>query len=133
MGQGRAWTLCEDSLVKYYSGTAEYRTAFNVEGDVPSSCKLDLGDVSVMARVNLNGEDLGILWVAPWTVDISGKLRQGENTLSIEVVNLWQNRMVGDLRGEPGKRRTYTTWNHYTAEDPLLKSGLLGPVRVVAQ
>lgn len=127
------WTLCEDPLVKYYSGTAEYRTAFNVEGDVPSSCKLDLGDVSVMARVNLNGEDLGILWVAPWTVDISGKLRQGENTLSIEVVNLWQNRMVGDLRGEPGKRRTYTTWNHYTAEDPLLKSGLLGPVRVVAQ
>ena len=90
-------------------------------------------EVDLRNLENLNGEDLGILWVAPWTVDISGKLRQGENTLSIEVVNLWQNRMVGDLRGEPGKRRTYTTWNHYTAEDPLLKSGLLGPVRVVAQ
>ncbi|MGN0201866.1 MAG: glycosyl hydrolase [Candidatus Cryptobacteroides sp.] len=126
------WTLCEDPLVKYYSGTARYRTVFNFEGEVPENCRLDLGDVSVMARVWLNGEDLGIVWVAPWTVDISGVLTQGSNELCIEVVNLWQNRMVGDLRGEAGKRRTYTTWNHYRAEDPLLKSGLTGPVRVLA-
>lgn len=126
------WTLCGDPLVKYYSGTAEYRTTFTIEGEVPSGCRLDLGDVSVMAHVRLNGEDLGIVWVAPWTVDVSGALRQGTNELSIEVVNLWQNRLVGDLRGEPGKRRTYTTWNHYTAEDPILPSGLHGPVRIVS-
>jgi len=29
-------------------------------------------------------------------------------------------------------RRTFATWRHYQANDSLLPSGLLGPVRVLA-
>jgi hypothetical protein len=31
----------------------------------------------------------------------------------------------------PGKRVAFTTWKHYAADDPLLESGLLGPVRLL--
>jgi hypothetical protein len=37
------------------------------------------------------------------------------------------------VEGKPrpaGKRITFTTWKHYRRGDPLLASGLLGPVRV---
>ncbi len=30
----------------------------------------------------------------------------------------------------PGGRVTFTTWRHYTADSPLLESGLIGPVRL---
>ena len=126
------WRESTDPLVKYYSGTAVYESSFNLE-EVPDSPVISLGNVAVMAHVWLNGNDLGITWVAPWELDAGNALKQGENTLRIEVVNLWQNRLIGDLRGEPGKHRTYTTWSHYTSEDPLLESGLLGPVCILGR
>ena len=49
-----------------------------------------------MARVKLNGNDLGVLWKAPYRVEIGQFAKAGENTLEIEVTNLWINRMIGD-------------------------------------
>ena len=40
-----------------------------------------------MARVQLNGKDLGILWKPPYRVDVTDSLKAGENTLKIAVVN----------------------------------------------
>ena len=41
------------------------------------------------------------------------------------------------LRGadplRPPVRHTFATWKHYTAESPLLPSGLLGPVRLTQE
>ena len=48
------------------------------------------------AVVRLNGKDLGILWKAPYRVDIFGAVKNGENVLEVKVVNLWVNRMIGD-------------------------------------
>ena len=125
------WTESEDPLVKYYSGTAVYRTSFDFEAACPEDAVIDLGDVAVMARVRLNGTDLGITWVSPFRLDASGALHQGRNELEIEVVNLWQNRLVGDERGEPCVTHTFTTRRHYGPDSPILKSGLLGPVRIL--
>jgi hypothetical protein len=116
---------------------------------------LDLGRVAVMAEVKLNGKELGILWKPPYTVDITKAARAGANELEVRVVNLWPNRLIGDeqlpedsehnapgglkkwpswlLEGKPSPtgRLTFATWKHWNKDDPLLESGLLGPVRLI--
>ena len=126
------WTSSEDPLVKYYSGKAVYRISFNYDGELPGQSRIDLGDVAVMARVKLNGTDCGIAWVSPFRLEVSHALKQGTNDLEVEVANLWVNRLIGDASGAPGVTPTFSTFRPYSAEDPLLKSGLLGPVKILA-
>ena len=128
------WTDQSDLKIKYYSGTATYRKTF----DFPqvSSFKspvlnlyLSLGVVHNLAQVRLNGQDLGVVWCAPWRVDISKAIRAGSNDLEIDVVNLWPNRLIGDGKMPPEKRLTQTNIDtFYKGQHKLLPSGLLGPV-----
>ena len=93
---------------------------------------MNLGRVLEMARVILNGKDLGVVWCAPWQVDISDALNEGENILEIEVANLWPNRLTGDAALPVKDRLTWTIEEHpYKFEDELLPSGLIGPVTLV--
>ena len=57
---------------------------------------LDLGTVRNLARVRLNNQDLGVVWCAPWRVEISPVVKPAGNTLAITVVNTWANRLIGD-------------------------------------
>ena len=142
------WSKHTDPGIKYYSGTAVYRQKFDLP-DAKQRIYLDLGRVKNMARIRINGHDLGVVWTAPWSVDITGKTRTKGNQLEIEVVNLWTNRLIGDEQmpddgikigqwpdwlqdGKPRNngRYTFTTFKHYTKESPLLESGLLGPVTI---
>ena len=111
---------------------------------------LDLGIVHDLARVRLNGKDLGVVWCAPWQVDITAALKTGDNQLEIEVANRWINRLVGDqqpadaqvrtvqfssglLEGKEYKTGRYTFETRslkkpFNKDAPLLPSGLIGPV-----
>lgn len=92
---------------------------------------LDLGDVKNLAAVTVNGHALGVVWHAPFRVDLTAALQPGENKLEIQVVNAWVNRMIGDE--QPGATKyTFADVKPYNANSPLLPSGLLGPVRLVA-
>ena len=124
------WTQNADQGIKYYSGTATYTKTFDLPVGLSKGDKLilNLGEVHDLARVKLNGKDLGVLWTAPWSVDISSALKKG-NKLEIEVVNRWPNRLIGDEQ-KTGKHYTYTTYNPYKKDSPLIKSGLLGPVTI---
>ncbi|MBN2024569.1 MAG: discoidin domain-containing protein [Pirellulales bacterium] len=124
------WTARPEEGIKFYSGTATYRNAFDLP-DPPAGAGprrfLDLGKVNHVARVRLNGKDLGVLWTAPWRVDVTDAIKAKGNRLEIEVVNTWLNRLVGDAHLPPEKRLAKTN-ARYPVGQPLLPSGLLGPV-----
>ena len=154
-----SYTTSEDPGIRHFSGTATYTKTIEVPAALVAAgtvlC-LDLGTVREMARVRLNGRDLGLLWRAPFRADVTGAVRAGSNELQLEVTNLWMNRIIGDeqlppdcewsgsalkawprwlLEGGPRPetgRVTFTTWRHYTAESPLPEAGLLGPVMLRA-
>jgi hypothetical protein len=85
--------------------------------------------VKYVAQVRLNGKDLGALWTKPFRVEITNAVKPSGNLLEIDVVNLWPNRLIGDAALPPERRFTRTNIS-YKKDDPLLESGLLGPVRL---
>lgn len=91
------WTTHTDPAIRYFSGTASYHKRFNVPQAAMRARELDLGVVNHLARLNLNGKDLGVVWTAPWSAAIpAGLLKEKDNELVIEVTNVWANRLIGD-------------------------------------
>ena len=93
------WTEHSDPGIKYYSGKAVYRTTFKLDHDPAGKpLAIELGQVKDVgiARVRLNGTDLGVVWRPPFRVDVSKAVKPGENKLEVEVVNSWRNRLIGD-------------------------------------
>jgi hypothetical protein len=128
-----SWTVNSDVGIKYFSGTASYDNTFEVPAswlDGGQSLEIDLGDVRSLAEVIVNGMSAGIVWKRPFRTDITKLLHAGANRLTLRVTNLWPNRLIGDK--QPGAPSiAVTTLNPYTADSSLLRSGLLGPVRIV--
>jgi hypothetical protein len=144
------WTHRPEPGIKYYSGIATYRQHFTMAPTQKAThYYLDLGKIHDLARITLNGQDLGTVWTAPYSVDITEAIKQGDNQLQIEVANRWPNRLIGDQRlpddgitndqwpqwlqegkPRPGTRFTFTTYNPYQKDSPLLPSGLIGPVTI---
>lgn len=123
------WSQHPDPGIRFYSGKGRYvKTLVGTGTYEEQPLWIDLGrvaDVGV-ARVRLNGRDLGILWTPPYRIALEG-MKAGDNVLEVEVVNSWRNRLVGD-RGLPEDKR-YTRTNIAIRDDwELLESGLLGPV-----
>jgi len=158
------WTNRKET--KYFSGVATYATTFDVPRNVLSKVTgktgsritvwLNLGTVNDMARVRMNGQDLGVLWTSPWQVNLRSVLKPAGNVLEVSVANRWRNRLVGDeglpddaefgTNGgilkwpgwlqereprPPTGRFSFATWRHFSADTPLLPSGLLGPVKIL--
>ena len=147
--------------LRYFSGTATYRTTFSYlhNSIFPhfhnSTFTLTLGDVPTgLAHVFVNGVDCGVAWCAPWEVDVSRAIREGENEIEIRYTNNWYNRLVGDCFLKPEERVTRSTLRYWTkpresldpkrpwflkptvysgpsVSDRLQPSGLLGPVKLV--
>lgn len=131
-----SWTNNKNKGIKYFSGTTAYHKSINVPKQwlvKGNGIWLDLGQVKNLAEVMVNGKSMGIVWKKPFVVDVSSALRMGKNKLEVRVTNLWVNRMIGDAQPDAAKKFTYITWDFYNAQSPLLPSGLLGPVKLIAQ
>jgi hypothetical protein len=126
--------------------------------DNDTKAVLDLGTVHIVAEVKINGNRVAVSWMPPFKMDITKYLKAGSNQLEIAVTNQWSNRLIGDERypandggyklegyrpkgkmpqwyinNEPrpaGKRTTFTTASFYKKDDPLMPSGLIGPVKI---
>jgi hypothetical protein len=152
-----SWTERPEPGVKYFSGIATYSKTIPVSTELLVAGKrifLDLGRVQAMAQVKLNGRELGTLWKPPFRLEVTGALKPGDNELEVRVVNLWVNRMIGDEqlpedsernpngtlkewpqwiqegKPSPSGRFTFTSWRLWKKDEPLLESGLLGPVKL---
>lgn len=126
------WSSHPDPNIKHYSGTAVYQTRFILTDD-PAGHRtvLALGEAGIMARVVINGKDAGTAWTTPWEVNITDQVKAGENTLEIHVTNTWNNRLLGDMALPVGQRQTHLSESHFLKPgDPLLPSGLMGPVTI---
>ncbi|MGF7149638.1 hypothetical protein FHS96_003289 [Sphingomonas zeicaulis] len=120
-------TDSKDPAVRYYSGRVSYRRTLKLSALPKGSAWLDLGAVGDMARVIVNGKDLGVTWTQPARVDILKALKRGENSIEIITANYFQNRLIGDR--QPGaKPQTFAPITVYAAGDVLRPAGLIGPV-----
>ena len=152
-----SWTDAKDEAIQHFSGTASYKKEFMLSDELLQSNKkivIDLGSVFVIAEVIVNGKNAGVLWKAPFRVNIDEFVQKGKNALEVKVTNLWTNRLIGDEKlpldyprngkrakplpswllsetERPSRRTTFASWNHYNKNDDLLTSGLLGPVKLI--
>ncbi|KAA6461924.1 glycoside hydrolase [Acidobacteria bacterium AB60] len=130
-----SWSDNQETGVKYFSGTGTYTKSLTAPAawfTKGSQIWIDLGDVKNLAEVSVNGTPVGIVWHAPYRVNLTPALKPGENQLSLKVTNAWVNRLIGDE--QPGATRiTFADVKPYKASSKLLPSGLLGPVTIYSQ
>ncbi|MGV8091769.1 MAG: glycosyl hydrolase [Mangrovibacterium sp.] len=128
-----SWTTHADEGIRYFSGTASYQKQFHMEKASLGKDKihyLHIDDVKYLAEVFVNGKNTGILWKAPYRLDITQALKEGLNHIEIKVTNLWPNRLIGDEKLSPNERYTFASYKYYKPDSPLPESGLLGQVAI---
>jgi hypothetical protein len=151
----QSWTESDQEGIRSFSGIATYRKTFELPDSLASQDRLflQLGDLAEIAEVTLNGKRLGLAWLPPYRIEISGAARAGTNELGIRVANLWANRLNADSLLPESRRFTRSnlvriqtdptsdsnfgrvprgkTRPVYTQMPPLMRSGLFGPVQVI--
>ncbi len=127
------WSKQDDPEIRFYSGKASYKNSFRLDS-IPKGKRILLktGEITAMAKCYINEQYVGGIWTPPYQIDITDYLHSGDNKLQIDVVNTWQNRLIGEAGMPEEKRRTWTPIQPWQASDPLQKAGLSGPVKVEA-
>jgi len=143
-----------DLGIRYFSGIATYTRDLTLARRDLAPARLvwlDLGQVNDLAEVWVNGQLAGTAWKPPYRVNISSLAKPGRNRLEIRAVNLWVNRLIGDV--QPGNTTKITLTQAdgkisantppaeaanqlrmpYAPDAPLRPSGLIGPVTVLVE
>jgi hypothetical protein len=132
-----SWTNLMNENARKNTGTARYSITFHIDNLSADEYWLCLGDVRESARVLVNNMQVDTLVAVPFKTTVGKYLKEGENTLEIEVTNLPANRIADyDRRGivwrifhdinivDVNYQKTlYDKWG-------VVPSGLLGPVMI---
>ncbi len=139
MESPKSWTELGDQLLNETMATGVYKNTFRMGKIQPGSAFiLDLGDVRETAHVIVNGKDCGTLFSVPYRIDITQYLREGDNTLEVEVCNLPANRIAA-LDRQGVQWRKFKEINvvdlnykrdHYNSWAPV-PSGLCSDVKII--
>jgi hypothetical protein len=128
-----SWSGINNDGIKYYSGSATYEKNFTVGNEAMaqgSKAFAVFNSVKEMMRVSVNGNDCGIVWLPPYRADITPYLKAGQNTITVQVINTWNNRIVGDLKNPSNKYSNTNLKSKFKANGPLLISGLIGKAEI---
>ena len=125
----RSWSQNEDERIRYYSGAARYSNTFTLDAKPSGKVYINLGKACSMAKVKINGQYAGGVWTYPYRVNITDAVKAGENSVEIEVVNNWINRIIGDSMLPENERAVNYSIDSWISKD-LRDSGLLGPVSI---
>lgn len=118
----------ENDQLKFKSGTGIYTASFKVDKLVPGKkYMIDLGKVYYTANVIVNGKNVGKRLFAPYSLDLTKSLKEGENKIQVQVTTTRLNGFIGEAKkGNP----------HYAQfknkEKTITPAGLVGPVRIVS-
>lgn len=155
-----SWT--DDEKTRYFSGVATYEKTVNVPESLLQNglvVQLDFGQGKAIAEepyrpprgpgmqaaldapireaavVYINDRKAGSIWCAPFSVDVTGFLRRGENKIRIVVANTAINYMAGHAL--PDYRLLNLRYGERFQPQDMDKvqpvvSGLLGPVRLIS-
>jgi hypothetical protein len=129
--QFQSWTESTDPGIRYFSGTAVYRSTLQIPAGFVTPGRqlwLQLGQVREIATVTVNGRAAETLWRQPFAVRIDPLVHAGDNVIEINVTNLWPNRLIGDLQPSATAQFAHTNVRAYRKDSPLLPSGILEPV-----
>lgn len=85
-----AWQTIRE--LRHFCGTGVYECTFDAPAEM---AELQLSGLSAAAHVVLNGQAIGDIWTHPYTLQLLN-LRQGSNTLRIEVASTLINEMMQD-------------------------------------
>lgn len=89
-----SWT--EWAGLEHYSGSVIYTRSFELPDDVrEGSIELDLGEVHEIARLSVNGQELGVRMWKPYVFQLKPELLQSHNELQVEVTNSLANSYDG--------------------------------------
>jgi hypothetical protein len=127
-----SWTVRPEENIKYFSGEASYNKTFDLPANLDKSKRIsvDLGVVKNVAEVWVNGKKLGVVWTEPFRIDITDAVKLKANHLEVKIVNLWNNRLIGDAQLPKEKRMTKSNVD-ISPKGKLYDAGLLGPVRIM--
>ena len=115
---------------KHFSGKVTYKRTFVINKEcVGKLATLDLGRVESIAEVRVNGKYVATLWCAPYSLDIGSYLKSGKNTIEIDVISSWHNRLVYDASQPEDERKSWVI-SGPKANAKLVDNGLLGPVKL---
>ena len=125
-GDPHPWTALGPEAAAF-AGTGTYTTEVDLAGIGERTVLLVAADVGDIATVRVNGAECGVLWTAPFTLDVTAAVREGRNTVEIGVANAWMNRLIAEAASPTG-----TLFGPvaavYQAGAPMQHYGLNGPV-----
>ncbi len=154
LSAGQSWT--DDEATRFYSGVAVYEKEIQV-GREFLHARLDFGEGKALtagparqagmrawlegpvrdaAVVYVNGRRAGAVFAPPYRLDLTGFLKEGKNSLRIEVANTSLNLMA--KKGEPDYRDVTAKYGERFQMQDMQKmtpepSGLLGKVSLMAR
>lgn len=111
----------EIPALKGYVGPLDYTRTFTIHPVPGERYLVDFGTVGELLRLRVNGQKADTCLWAPYQLDITALLRDGDNQLQATVVNS----LVHRYEREAAQARMEAL--------PRLRSGLIGPIRLMRQ
>lgn len=132
-----SWTQLGHDDLQRNMGTGCYSLTFDLRKKPAAEYLLSLGDVRESAVICINGEIADTLYAVPFETRIGSLLKEGENSIEIEVTNLPTNRIADfDRRGVEWRIFHEINFVSITYQPTrfdlweVMPSGLLGPVQI---
>ena len=132
-----SWTQLGHDDLQRNMGTGCYSLTFDLRKKPAAEYLLSLGDVRESAVIRINGEIADTLYAVPFETRIGSLLKEGENSIEIEVTNLPANRIADfDRRGVEWRIFHEINFVSITYQPTrfdlweVMPSGFLGPLQI---
>ncbi|TKG94230.1 glycoside hydrolase [Puteibacter caeruleilacunae] len=132
------WSAMNGDAYENFSGVGVYETTFDFQPEKGKAYRMDFDGVGSSVRVIINGKEAGTLWAYPFSVQVDELLKNGTNSIRLEVASVGANRLRDlDRRGVNWKKfHNINIVNlRYKKMDATqwetVPSGLAGNIRIV--